>query len=323
MRQEEQGGALDGEDDHQHGQLPDALGHRRPHDAAAAVAQREHPHRGGRSRGVEARDVDRCRRHHRDQRDARRDRDGQRAREQVPLRGAQRLRDGKVGSPALVERDPRARRRFDPMLVEPDPRAKRRVRVETLGRRTQQRGAEQAEDQVAGAQREEGRRRLRRGEGHEPLRDGRRHRRAEPEAAHREAGHDGAVPREPLLQQRDGNDVGHAEAEPADDAVPEDEQPQVRRLAGERREHHARAVDGAADERHQARAAPVLQPPADRRADEDQPDGELERHRRLDVPQPHRLGRLERAPEEAPRIDPADDELDKDSAHEGQPTHGR
>ena len=109
------------------------------------------------------------------------------------------------------------------------------------------------------------------------------------------------------------------EGEP--DAVPEDEQPQVRRLAGERREHHARAVDGAADERHQARAAPVLQPPADRRADEDQPDGELERHRRLDVPQPHRLGRLERAPEETPRIDPADDELNKDTAHEGQPTH--
>ena len=58
--------------------------------------------------------------------------------------------------------------------------------------------------------------------------------RAEAETGDGDAGDEARLVGEPLLQHGDRHDVGHAEAEPAEDAVAEDEQPELV-LVGERR----------------------------------------------------------------------------------------
>jgi hypothetical protein len=111
----------------------------------------------------------------------------------------------------------------------------------------------------------------------QPLCDRRGEHGTEAEATDGEAGDQAALVGEPLEQHRDRHDVGEAQAETADDAVAQDDQPQLVAVLGERGQHDAEGVDDPAGHRHGPRPPAVLDAAAEIAADEDHADRHRER----------------------------------------------
>ena len=88
--------------------------------------------------------------------------------------------------------------------------------------------------------------------------------RAAAEAHDRHAGRHAAPVRKPLDQRRDRRDVAEAEADAAEHAEAEVEQPELVQVHGERAEHEAAAPADGRDEAGLARAGP-LEPAAEQR----------------------------------------------------------
>ena len=145
----------------------------------------------------------------------------------------------------------------------------------------------------------------------QPLGDRGGEHRAEAEPADREPGDQAALVGEPLQQHRDRHDVGEAEPEPADHAVPEDEQPQL--VAAARRttaRSDADRVDDPADQRDHARAP--CGPGSGRRCRLPMKIMPIVTSNGSDASHPaevERRGVLQRLGEDAPRVDGADREL--------------
>ena len=79
------------------------------------------------------------------------------------------------------------------------------------------------------------------------------------------------------------------------------------------------AVDDAAGQGDDPRAAAVLDPAADVAADEDHADGDLERDGGLGLGPAEGVVALHRLGEDAPRVDGADGELHEHSRDEDEP----
>jgi hypothetical protein len=153
----------------------------------------------------------------------------------------------------------------------------------------------------------------------ESLSDRRRQHRTEAEPADSQPGDESALVGEPLLQHGDRDDVREAEPETADDAIAEDEQPELIVAVRERREDDADAIDDAPQERDPARSLLVLQSTADIGADEDHADRHLERQRPFQLAEVEGLGDAQRLAEHAPGIDGADRKLKQQSRNDQPP----